>query len=282
MDSEAATLSSPRELQAPRRIAFRTKGTGHRGIARLVSPPDIGERIKPFVFLDHAAMVATEKPLFRMHPHSGIATLTTVLSGGIFYEDTTGKSGELPAGGFEWMMAGNGIWHNGNVLPGDEARLFQLWIALPPSLENAPPQSQYIPPAQVQRDGRVRVLLGNYESATSSINYPEDINYFHVEMEAGETWRYVPPIGHNVSWLAIDKGRLEASESVGAGELAVFEESHTGPIELYAEVPTSFVIGSAIKHPHPLVLGYYSVHTSQEALDQGEAEIRRIGRNIAT
>jgi hypothetical protein len=36
-------------------------------------------------------------------------------------------------------------------------------------------------------------------------------------------------------------------------------------------------IAVVIEHPHPLVLGYYSVHTSEEALDKGEDQIRRIG-----
>jgi len=40
---------------------------------------------------------------------------------------------------------------------------------------------------------------------------------------------------------------------------------------------SSFVFGSAVKHPYPLTLGYYSVHTSDEALARGEAQIRRIG-----
>jgi hypothetical protein len=47
-----------------------------------------------------------------------------------------------------------------------------------------------------------------------------------------------------------------------------------------ADGDTSFVIGSAVKHPHPLVLGDYSVHTSARALEQGEAEIERIGRQL--
>ena len=64
-----------------------------------------------------------------------------------------------------------------------------------------------------------------------------------------------------------------------AGELVVFEES-SGAIDVQADGPTSFVIGSAVKHPHPLVLGYYSVHTSAKALEQGEAEIDRIGRRL--
>jgi hypothetical protein len=39
-------------------------------------------------------------------------------------------------------------------------------------------------------------------------------------------------------------------------------------------------LGSAEKHPHELVMGHYSVHTSKAALDQGEAEIRRIGARL--
>jgi hypothetical protein len=35
-----------------------------------------------------------------------------------------------------------------------------------------------------------------------------------------------------------------------------------------------------VKHPHPLVLGTYSVHTSKAALAQGEAEINRIGQQL--
>jgi hypothetical protein len=35
-----------------RRIAHRTRGQGHGPIVRLMSPSDLGEELKPFVFLD--------------------------------------------------------------------------------------------------------------------------------------------------------------------------------------------------------------------------------------
>ena len=47
-----------------------------------------------------------------------------------------------------------------------------------------------------------------------------------------------------------------------------------------ASVSTRFVIGSAVEHPHDLVLGTYSVHTSAEALRRGGEEIRRIGQRL--
>jgi redox-sensitive bicupin YhaK (pirin superfamily) len=262
-----------------RQIALSTSGRRHGPITRLVSPSDIGELIKPFVFLDHAEVAPRPEPLFGIHPHSGIATLTVVLRGGIAYEDTTGKNGSVPTGGLEWMKAGNGVWHDGGATPGEPLRAFQLWVALPPSEENAPPESQYIPPDAVQEDGPVRVILGRYGRARSPIRAPAGINYFHVRLKDGQRWRYAPPEGHSVAWLAVDKGDLRSPAPIRAGELAVFEESG-GPIELEADGDTSFVLGSAIKHPHPIVLGYYSVHTSSAALAQGEAEIDRIGQQL--
>jgi redox-sensitive bicupin YhaK (pirin superfamily) len=276
--SLAARRASP--LARARRIAFRTAGRLHGPIVRLVSPSDLGEVLKPFVFLDHGVIEPTNQPLFGIHPHSGIATLTVLLTGALAYEDTTGRKGELAAGGLEWMKAGNGVWHDGRILPGEAARFFQLWIALPASQENVPAESQYVAPSEVQQDGPVRVLLGEYGRARSPIRAPEGIHYFHVRLKHGQRWRYVPPAHHTVAWLALDEGRVLSAEPIHAGQLAVFEESDSDAIEVQADGETSFVIGSAVKHPHPLVLGTHSVHTSENALVQGEAEIRRIGHQL--
>ena len=269
-------LGSPALPKDARQIIFRSAGRRHGPVTRLVSPSDVGEMIKPFVFLDHGEVPYTGKPLFGIHPHSGIATLTTVLQGGMAYEDTTGKRGQVNAGGLEWMKAGKGVWHDGGPVEGDSLRVFQLWIALPEQEELSPPESQYISPDAVEQEGPVRVILGRHGVAHSPIRAPEGINYFHVRLSDGQQWNYVPPEGHTVAWLAVDKGSLNSTETIREGELAVFEESGDA-IEVKAVGDTSFVFGSAIKHPHSLALGYYSVHTSAEALERGEAEIRRIG-----
>jgi redox-sensitive bicupin YhaK (pirin superfamily) len=277
----APLVREPAALASVRRIAYRTAGRKRGPITRLMSPSDLGEVLKPFVFLDHAEVPYTGPELAGIHPHSGIATLTTVLQGGLAYEDTTGKRGEVPTGGLEWMKAGGGVWHDGGAIQGDPLRVFQLWVALPPKEENSPPESQYIPPQVVQEDGPVRVILGRLGRARSVIRAPEGIDYFHVRLNDGERWRYTPPRGYDVAWLAVDTGRLHASQVVSSGQLAVFEQSE-GAVEVRAEGATSFVFGSAVKHPHPLVLGYYSVHTSPEALARGEAEIDRIGERLRT
>src|SRR3954471_25018115 len=106
-----ATTPLARSVRNVRRVIRLMTGRRHGPINRLVSPSDTGELIKPFVFLDYAEVPPSEA-MFGIHPHSGIATLTVVLSGQMVYEDTTGKSGEVAAGGLEWMKAGGGVWHD--------------------------------------------------------------------------------------------------------------------------------------------------------------------------
>jgi len=260
---------------ATRRVVRHVQGRQHGPIKRLVSPSDIGELIKPFVFLDYA-QVPPANSMFGIHPHSGIATLTVVISGALVYEDTTGKSGSVEAGGLEWMKAGGGVWHDGHPSGSEPLRVYQLWAALPPSEENAPAESQYVAAAEVQHDGPARVVLGQSGRARSVIRAPHGINYLHVKLKDGEHWRYTPPAGHTVAWVSVYEGELHTPDIVRAETLAVFEESESA-IDFVANGETAFVLGSAIKHPHDLVTGYYSVHTSVGTLERGEAEIRRIG-----
>jgi redox-sensitive bicupin YhaK (pirin superfamily) len=262
---------------AQRRIALRTRGQRHGPITRLVSPSDIGEFIKPFVFLDLFDISAAAAPNFGWHPHSGIATLTLLHEGAIEYQETTGVKGVLPAGGIEWMRAGGGVWHTGAAL--QQAKGFQLWIALPEELENSTSQSHYLSADQVPEEKPARIILGSHGRAKSAIHSPERINYLDVQLAAGERWTYEPPLDHEVAWLAVSEGTIRTPEPVSAGEFVAFEESNE-PIAIQADRASRFVLGSAAKHPHDLVLGHYSVHTTHAALAAGESQIQRIGNQF--
>jgi redox-sensitive bicupin YhaK (pirin superfamily) len=275
------TASSIDTSSPPRAIIGRTHGRAGGPITRLVSPSDLGRLIKPFVFLDlfegsgggeHA--MALENG---WHPHSGIATVTVVLEGAVKYAETTGNSGTLPAGGIEWMRAGGGVWHTGSFGEA-RARGFQLWVALPPELENAPNESRYLLAEQVPTSGPVRVVLGSYGGLTSPIPAPP-MTYLQVTLKDGEAWTFTPPEGQDVAWVSLMDGALRTPARITRGEVAIFEQAQS-PIHFVAEGATSFVLGAARQHPHDLVLGHYSVHTSAAALEQGETEIRRVGRQL--
>ena len=274
---------------ANRTIVYRTLGSQHGPITRLMSPGDLGEHLKPFVFLDHFEAESSSFGGFGMHPHSGIATVTCMMQGSASYEDTTGKEGVLPEGGVEWMQAGGGVWHSSSPTAGTPMRGFQLWVALPPAHENAAAYSSYMAPEEIPQIGPARVLLGQYGSATSTVTPPSDMNYLAVNLKAGESWTYLPPAGHSVAWAALSRGAVSVGEladaPMAAGEMVVFDQS-AGGISFKAlensNGDAEFVIGSAVQHPHDLVLGRYSVHTNPQALQQGEATIKQMGVALAT
>jgi redox-sensitive bicupin YhaK (pirin superfamily) len=171
------------------------------------------------------------------------------------------------------------MWHGGGLDKAGRTRGFQLWIALPPELELGPAFSIYQAPEDVPQHGPARVLLGSYGSASSAIASPSPINYLAVRLKAGERWRYEPPTGHTVLWTAIASGVLSAPEKLRHGDLAAFEPSSKA-VEFEALADTEFVLGSAAPHEHDLVLGYYSVHTSPDALRDGEAHISSIRKRL--
>jgi redox-sensitive bicupin YhaK (pirin superfamily) len=257
------------------RIAKRTRGQKHGPITRLMSPSDFGRLLKPFVFLDLIDNGGAPFTGFGLHPHSGIATVTYIAEGSVRYEDTNGATGLLPAGGIEWMRAGGGVWHGGGLGEPGRTRGFQLWIALPPDLELGPSESIYLAPEAVPIDGPVRVLIGSYGTATSSIKAPSPMNYVAIRLKAGERWSYHPPAGHTVLWTAVGKGSILVPDQLQQGELVAFTSS-SAVLEFEAQSDAEFVLGSAVPHSYDLVLGSHSVHTSVDALREAETRISEI------
>ncbi|MFB4393323.1 MULTISPECIES: pirin family protein [unclassified Pseudomonas] len=264
-----------------RRIAHRTHGRRSGPVTRLMSPGDLGQHLKPFVFLDFFDM---QGPPFAgaLHPHSGIATLSYLLDGHMDLIDPDGNTVTLSPEGVEWMQAGRGMWHGASAsnVPNNRVRGFQLWVALPPSLELGSSVSAFQASEEVATSGPARILLGEYAGARSALTAPSPMNYLAVKLKAGERWTYTPPRGHSVLWVSSAEGELLGNDApLQARELVAFEPSEEA-VHFLALTDTEFVLGSAAPHEHDLALGYYSVHTSPNALLLGEAHIREIGQRL--
>ncbi|CAB3751545.1 pirin family protein [Paraburkholderia solisilvae] len=266
-------------LQPARTIFLRTKGRTEGPLTRLASPSDIGQSIKPFVLVDRFVLEAQAAFNFPMHPHSGIATLTALLDGSLHIVTSKGKPQTLTPGATEWMQAGRGTWHGGPVSTTGVVRGYQLWVALPPELELAEPYEAFLPADHIPLEGPARVLLGQFNGVESPLPIPLSLTYLHVELNAGEHWRYDPPPGHEVLWIAVYSGSLDAGERVEAGEMVVFNASENG-VDFVAHDNCGFMLGSAQCSPYDLVEGYYSVHTNAAALQFGELEIARVAAQL--
>jgi redox-sensitive bicupin YhaK (pirin superfamily) len=245
----------PRSAGAPVRagrgsMAVLVNGRRHGAITRLITPWDVGELTSPFVLLNYAEAERRSRPLFGIHPPSGVTTLTVVLNGELSFEDETGRQGEVAAAGFAWMKAGSVLWHEGVDVMREPLRVFHLWVGQPVAEGERATTSQYIAPDAVEEDGPVRVLLGGFGRASSRIRQaPAGVNFFHVRLKDRQDFRYAPPEGHNITWLAVDHGSLQLTggERVMWEQIALFVDS-AGVIEVQADGDTSFVLGSARRH----------------------------------
>src|SRR5689334_6276040 len=120
----STTLSQTDAKATERRIVYHAGGRGHGEIMRLMSPSDLGEHLKPFVFLDlFAGDMRLMQDAMPVHPHSGIATVTVFTEGDVRYDDPEIGSGTLGFGGVEWMRAGGGVWHGKELSAGRSDRM---------------------------------------------------------------------------------------------------------------------------------------------------------------
>lgn len=270
-----------------RPIIARARGQRHGPINRLISPDDLGDRLKPFIFLDFFDAEIEPGFGFGMHPHSGIATLTWQPGTDVRYSDTTGQNGVLKAGGLEWMNAGGGAWHQGSLMGSGRVTGFQLWVAMPPGVEDGPSFGQYVPPEDVAQahipGGKLRVLLGEIatdaERLASLITSHQDMTYLVVTLSPGSRWIFTPPAAHSTAFAFVFSGEAMVQGEPGNASLMVLGDTGDIVVETM-DHSAEVLVGTAAPHPHPLVMGPSSVHTNQASLDAAMTRIRAIGSKL--
>ena len=280
-DSGMPSAGSPMKR---RPIVSVSPGALFARTVRLCTAADFGQAIKPFVCLEHEPLYPQEPRLGHPRPYSGMAVLHLVLSGVVWFDDTTGNEGRLEAGGFAWLMSGRGAWQAAAPRSQEIARIFRLGIALPPHLEGLCARSRYIAPSAVPQQGPVRVVLGRYGTMARALDMLPNINVFHVQLRSGQRWLYSPPPDHPTCWIAVDRGRLRSQRersraTIHQGELAIFGEAGE-TISVKSEGITSFIVGSSGKHPYPLLFDRFSVHTEPAAMTRAKGTIARTGREL--
>jgi len=261
--------------------SVRSTGAGfrHGPIVRLISPGDLGQELKPFIFLDYLRAHIPAGFGFGLHPHSGIATLTYQLDVDVAYIDTESQEGILKATGLEWMKAGGGAWHGGKMLSGGEITGFQLWISLPPGEEDGPSFSQYVEPTAVPQVENVKVLLGEYRGQKSPIQTPAAMNYFDIFLKQSEQFEFVIPALHKVAWAFAYRGEIVINGTAVREKIVVLNADGDS-LEIFAKTDSRILIGTAEFHPHELVSGHSSVHTNENSLKKGENKINQIGHKL--
>jgi redox-sensitive bicupin YhaK (pirin superfamily) len=174
----------------------------------------------PFLLLDNFGSEKPEEYLagFPWHPHRGIETVTYMLQGKAYHEDSEGNKGVIFPNDLQWMTAGSGIFHQEMPEPVNiddpEEKLrvvgnpkglkgFQLWINLPAGMKMTDPTYRGI----VQKDtpivengegATVKIIAGNYMKTEGPFQggYGLNPSYMDVLMEPEAEFSYRPERGY--------------------------------------------------------------------------------------
>lgn len=144
-------------------------------------------RLDPFLMLDFARVKLPAG--FPDHPHRGFDTVSYLLEGGFYHEDSRGGRGKTSAGDIVWLTAGRGIMHS--ELPSsfeEESVGFQLWINLPKHQKLVEPDyqkfSSSVIPSFSEGKAKVKINCGNWNGQVGPVISKTPVYYFDVSLEA--------------------------------------------------------------------------------------------------
>lgn len=101
---------------------------------------------------------------FTWHPHRGLEIYTYVIEGELTHEDTTGARGVIRAGEVQRMFSGYFIEHQELNFANEEARVIQIWFAVPAQYMGIEPHYEQISladmPTHLNGDALVSTIIG--------------------------------------------------------------------------------------------------------------------------
>lgn len=263
------------------RYSGRPESVAGQDILRIL-PNRFVDTVGPFTFLDHfpVTKILAKEPSppdgSFAHPHRGIATFTYLLEGMMEHYDSMGNHGIVKKGGIQWMKAGKGIVHdealpselqqNGGTLHG-----LQFWINLPAAHKAElpsylPVQSEEVPEFLLPAgQGKIRVLIGAYETLVSPIPTYTEQYVFHLVLNAGSSHRMRMPARENAVYLTDGSAQLEGQVFEGPELLILDGEGDVVEIGNKGSAPANILLFGGETYTETIVAqGPFVMNTREE------------------
>jgi len=150
------------------RIVARNADLGDGMMVHRILPSRQQRMVGAWCFLDHAGPVefAPERGMHvGAHPHIGLQTFTWLIEGEVLHRDSLGNEQIIRPGQVNLMTAGRGVVHTeDSLIDGQHLHAVQLWIALPPDVQDCPPDFTHHPnpPQWKTNTATFTLLAGEY------------------------------------------------------------------------------------------------------------------------
>ncbi len=225
-------------------------------------------QIDPFLLLHHGKFEleagTTQKDAgVGPHPHRGFSPVTFVFSGSVHHRDSRGNSGEVLAGGVQWMNAGMGIIHSERpgrdiIEKGGTQEIIQLWVNSPAANKMDQPYYMAVQKADMphlqpdEGDGYLQVVSGAQNGKTGPVNAPLPLLSIMGVLHGGARHELTLEEGH-AAMLYLLEGELNLPEYGLIAEHHLVNFEATGAtIEVEATRHSKFLLVSAPAIAEPL------------------------------
>ncbi|KPA90471.1 Pirin-related protein [Pseudomonas asplenii] len=237
-------------------------------VRTLFSYDGLGQKISPFLMLDHAGPAeftpTTERRGVGQHPHRGFETVTIVYDGEVEHRDSTGAGGIIGPGDVQWMTAAAGIIHEefhseAFARRGGRLEMVQLWVNLPARDKSAPAGYQGILDRDIPnialRDGagRLRLIAGEFDGQRGPARTFTPIDVWDIRLAGGKVLNLDLHAGHNTV-LVLLRGSVQVNgeAQAGAGQLVVLEQAGER-LQLQADADAMLLLLSGEPIDEPIV-----------------------------
>lgn len=223
------------------RIEPRLADLGDGVFVRRTLPSRQQRMVGAWCFLDHAGPVqfADGKGMHvGQHPHIGLQTFTWMLEGEVLHRDSLGNEQIIRPGQVNLMTAGHGVVHTEDSLnEGQRLHAAQLWIALPQTLEDCPPDFAHYPdlPQWQEADATLTLIAGAYGDRQAPTQLHSPLLGLDIASATATTLRIALQPDFEYAVLPLAGSVQIAGDHFAADELAYLGKGHT---ELTLDLPT--------------------------------------------
>lgn len=250
------------------------------------------KELNPFVFFDAGVLQQQGEGLsFGYHPHSGVGIFTYFEGADLQHGDTSNPdyNNELIRdGGVQFINTGGGIFHTeGYKQKEEETRsewpltIHQLWLLLPPELEESDADYANYQPEELPVVGGVKIISGSYGGKTSPLKSPYNMTYLDITLKSGEAFKIDTPKGQTRGFIFPRQGSATMNnQDIKSDNLNILDNNE-GSIEITAVEDFKAVLIMTEPYEHPIVSYGGSIHTNKDSLKRSATRIGQIRNNMS-
>lgn len=253
---------------------------------RRALPRRLRRTVGPWCFADHVGPVEVTETAgldIGPHPHTGLQTVTWLLSGEVLHRDSLGTEQLITPGQLNLMTAGRGVTHSEEATGGYRGTLqgVQMWVAQPDTTRFGEPAFAHHPslPGVELDASTLTVLAGAFAGVTSPARQDSPLVGVDAVLRRGtSTWPLRAEFEHGL--VVLEGAVLVGGQPVVPGRLGYLGRGRD-ELALTADEPARVLLLGGEPFGEPILMWWNFVARSREeitgAYEQWRAEDGRFG-----